>query len=82
VTLFTGELSPEIIERLKKELGGIEHQLAGVEKRLANEQFLSKAVPEVVEGARRQREELHRRREVLMGCLRPGPPAMEREAAP
>jgi valyl-tRNA synthetase len=82
VTLFTGELSPEIIERLKKELGGIEHQLAGVEKRLANEQFLSKAAPEVVEGARRQREELHRRREVLMGCLRPGPPAMEREAAP
>ena len=45
-------------ERLTKELEKIEKQLAGAQTRLGDEQFLSKAPPHVVEGLRKQVEEL------------------------
>jgi valyl-tRNA synthetase len=45
-------------ERLTKELDKIEKQLASAQARLGNEQFLSKAPPHVVEGLRKQVEEL------------------------
>jgi valyl-tRNA synthetase len=41
-------------ERLTKELGKIEKQLAGAQARLGDEQFLSKAPAHVVEGLRKQ----------------------------
>ena len=45
-------------ERLTKELGKIEKQLSGAQARLGDEQFLSKAPAHVVEGLRKQVEEL------------------------
>ena len=45
-------------ERLTKELDKMEKQLASAQARLGNEQFLSKAPPPVVEGLRKQVEEL------------------------
>jgi valyl-tRNA synthetase len=45
-------------ERLKKELEKIEKQLAGAQARLGDEQFLRKAPAQVVEGLRKQVEEL------------------------
>ena len=45
-------------ERLTKELEKIEKQLAGAQARLGDEQFLSKAPAQVVEGLRKQVEEL------------------------
>jgi len=44
-------------ERISRELERLEKVIAGTEKRLANASFISKAPPEVVEGARRQLEE-------------------------
>ena len=45
-------------ERLTKELEKIEKQLSGAQARLGDEQFLSKAPAQVVEGLRKQAEEL------------------------
>jgi valyl-tRNA synthetase len=45
-------------ERLKKELEKIEMRVANQEKQLDNEGFLAKAPPKVVEGLRKQQEEL------------------------
>ena len=45
-------------ERLNKELEKIEKQLAGAVARLGNEQFVSKAPEHVVEGLRKQVEEM------------------------
>ena len=46
------------LERLTKELEKIEKQLSGAQARLGDEQFLSKAPAHVVEGLRKQVEEL------------------------
>jgi valyl-tRNA synthetase len=45
-------------ERLRKELEDAERRLANVGKRLANEQFVRNAKPEIVEGARAEEREL------------------------
>jgi valyl-tRNA synthetase len=45
-------------ERLKKELDKIEKGIAGGQRQLGNEQFLSKAPADVVEGLRKQQQEL------------------------
>ena len=44
--------------RLTKELARQEGQLANTQKQLGNEQFLSKAPPQVVEGLKKQAAEL------------------------
>jgi valyl-tRNA synthetase len=45
-------------ERLKKDLAKLEGQLANAEKQLGNQQFLAKAPPQVVEGLKKQVQEL------------------------
>jgi valyl-tRNA synthetase len=57
-------------ERLTKELDKIEKQLASAQARLGNEQFLSKAPPHVVEGLRKQVEELTVLREKVVAKLK------------
>jgi len=57
-------------ERLTKELDKIEKQLASAQARLGNEQFLSKAPPHVVEGLRKQIEELTVLREKVVAKLK------------
>jgi valyl-tRNA synthetase len=57
-------------ERLKKELEKIEKQLASAQARLGDEQFLSKAPAHVVEGLRRQVEELAILREKILAKLK------------
>src|ERR1700719_4158878 len=57
-------------ERLQKELEKLEKQLASAQARLANEQFLSKAPPHVVEGLRKQVEELTVLREKVVAKLK------------
>jgi valyl-tRNA synthetase len=57
-------------ERLTKELDKIEKQLASAQARLGNEQFLSKAPPHVVEGLRKQVEELTVLREKIVAKLK------------
>jgi valyl-tRNA synthetase len=57
-------------ERLTKELEKIEKQLAGAQTRLGDEQFLSKAPPHVVEGLRKQVEELTILREKIVAKLK------------
>ncbi|MFN3650994.1 MAG: valine--tRNA ligase [Armatimonadota bacterium] len=51
--------------RLNKELAAITKDLAGIDGRLSNESFVSRAPAEVVEKARAQRDELLERREKL-----------------
>ena len=57
-------------ERLTKELDKIEKQLASAQARLGNEQFLSKAPSHVVEGLRKQVEELTVLREKVVAQLK------------
>jgi valyl-tRNA synthetase len=45
-------------ERLTKELARVDKQIESAERQLGNEQFLAKAPPKVVEGLRKQLEEL------------------------
>jgi valyl-tRNA synthetase len=56
--------------RLKKELEQIEKEIAGTEKQLGDEQFLSKAPANVVEGRRRRLQELQVLREKTLSKLR------------
>ena len=57
-------------KRLQGELGGLEKQLGGLRQRLANESFLSRAKPEVVEAERAKEREWSARRELLAGRVR------------
>src|ERR1700732_2099680 len=57
-------------ERLTKEMDKIEKQLVSAQARLGNEQFLSKAPPHVVEGLRKQVEELTVLREKVVAKLK------------
>jgi valyl-tRNA synthetase len=45
-------------ERLQKELSKLESQSASAERQLGNEQFLAKAPPKVVEGLKKQLNEI------------------------
>jgi len=56
-------------ERLKKELERIEKEMASGRRQLANEQFLAKAPPQVVEGLRKRAGELAVLREKTQGKL-------------
>ncbi|MEO6446357.1 MAG: valine--tRNA ligase [Gemmatimonadaceae bacterium] len=51
--------------RMRQELADLEKQLTGLRGRLGNEQFVSRAKPEVVEGERRKEAELIVRQEQL-----------------
>jgi valyl-tRNA synthetase len=51
--------------RLQQELAGLEKQLAGLRGRLANESFVSRAKPEIVEAERQKEREWSARREQL-----------------
>ena len=51
--------------RLRSELSALEKQLGGLRQRLGNEQFVSRAKPEIVEAERRKEVEWHARREQL-----------------
>jgi valyl-tRNA synthetase len=57
-------------ERLTKEFEKMEKQLASAQARLGDEQFLSKAPPHVVEGLRKQVEELTVLREKILAKLK------------
>jgi valyl-tRNA synthetase len=57
-------------ERLTKELARIEKQMENAERQLGNEQFLAKAPPKVVEGLKKQLEELKVVREKTRAGLR------------
>jgi valyl-tRNA synthetase len=58
----TGTADPAAVEadraRLEKELADAERQLAAARARLANEAFMAKAPPAIVEGARASEAEL------------------------
>jgi valyl-tRNA synthetase len=56
--------------RLGGELERLEQQLAGLTARLANENFVTRAKPEVVEAERRKLEEWSARREQLRGRVK------------
>jgi valyl-tRNA synthetase len=51
--------------RLQQELAGLEKQLDGLRQRLANENFVSRAKPEIVEAERQKEREWSARRERL-----------------
>jgi valyl-tRNA synthetase len=56
-------------ERLAKELEKVERAVASTQGRLANEAFVSKAPPQVIEGARRQLAENESRRDEIRRLL-------------
>ena len=62
------------IARLKKEIEKLERALEGVRKKLANEQFVSRAPKDVVEAERKKRDEFEKRLSTLKNQL----DAMER----
>ena len=51
--------------RLQQELAGLEKQLGGLRQRLANDNFVSRAKPEIVEAERQKEREWSARREQL-----------------
>lgn len=57
-------------ERLKKELEKIEKQLGGAQARLGDEQFLKKAPAHVVDGLRKQVEEMTILQQKTLGQLK------------
>ncbi|HET7436943.1 MAG TPA: valine--tRNA ligase [Thermoanaerobaculia bacterium] len=59
------EISPEQIERTKREIEKTENEIASTEARLANEQFVQNAPAHVVDGARTRLAELKARLEKL-----------------
>ena len=56
--------------RIRKELANLDKALIRAEKKLANEDFISKAQPVAVEKCRWERKELLKKREKLMGILK------------
>lgn len=60
---------PKEIERMTKELTGVEADLTKLQKKLANEGFLAKAKPEVIEKTRAEAAELEEKRTTLNGRL-------------
>jgi valyl-tRNA synthetase len=59
------DISPEQIERTKREIEKTRNELAAAEARLANDQFVNNAPPAVVAGARARKAELVARLEKL-----------------
>jgi valyl-tRNA synthetase len=58
-------LSPEQIAKLQRDVEGLEKELAGIEAKLQNQQFLERAPQPIVEGARTRRQEILSRLETL-----------------
>jgi valyl-tRNA synthetase len=56
--------------RLRQELASLEKQLTGLRQRLANEHFVSRAKPEVVDAERQKEREWSARREQLAGKVK------------
>ena len=56
--------------RMAKEIAALEKHIAGTEARLANEAFVGKAPPAVLEGARRQLAEQQAKRAELERLLK------------
>ena len=56
-------------ERLDREMAQIDARISGIDKKLGNELFLTRAPAEVVEDQREQRSELAGRRATLEGAL-------------
>ena len=56
-------------ERLDREMAQLDSRLSGIDKKLSNERFLTRAPAEVVEDQREQRDELAGRRTALEGAL-------------
>jgi valyl-tRNA synthetase len=63
------ELGEEERRRLARELEKVEGEIAAAEKRLANQAFLAKAPPEVVEGNRARLADLTERRSGLLAGI-------------
>ncbi|HEX2833784.1 MAG TPA: valine--tRNA ligase [Thermoanaerobaculia bacterium] len=59
------EISPEQIERTRREIEKSRAELAGLDAKLANEQFLRNAPPQIVAGAQARQAELRERLEKL-----------------
>jgi valyl-tRNA synthetase len=59
------EVTKEQLDRVQREIDGSRKELASLEAKLANEQFLSRAPAAVVEGARARQAELYARLEKL-----------------
>ena len=59
------------IQRLTKELQGLDRELTATLKKLSNEAFIRKAPPEVVDKAKVKQEELeHKKRKLKAGMQR------------
>ena len=56
-------------ERLDREMAQIDTRISGIDKKLGNERFLTRAPAEVVEDQREQRNELAGQRAALEGAL-------------
>lgn len=56
--------------RIKKELADLDKVLISIEKKLANEDFISKAQQSAVEKCKKDREEFLKKQEKLMGILK------------
>jgi valyl-tRNA synthetase len=56
--------------RLQQELAALEKQLTGLRQRLANDNFVSRAKPEIVEAERQKEREWSARREQLAGKVK------------
>ena len=76
------ELAGEERLRLERELAKLDGEIAGAERRLANEQFLAKAPPAVVAGNRERLAELHERRRGILAGLGLGSRRAAGEPAP
>ena len=75
------ELAGEERLRLERELAKLDGEIAGAERRLANEQFLAKAPPAVVAGNRDRLAELHERRRGILAGLGLGSAAPQESGA-
>src|SRR5687767_2908701 len=65
IELPVKEISPEQIERTRREIEKSQQELASLDAKLTNEQFVRNAPPRVVEGARARQTELRSRLEKL-----------------
>ena len=64
-TVDAAAMTDEQLDRLRRELEGVEVEIANAEKRLGNPNFVERAPEHVVEGSRRRLEELNERRRLL-----------------
>jgi valyl-tRNA synthetase len=58
-------LSPDQLARLQRDVEGLEKELAGIEAKLENAQFLERAPRQIVDGAKSRRQEILSRLETL-----------------